>query len=290
MMIKTTKDHISRSPYQSLAAIFVLSLSLFLLSAFFLIGAGSQAILRHFESRPQVSAYLKDEAKTQDIDLIKARIETNPKVKNIEYISKEQALEIYKEQNKDKPLLLEMVSAKILPSSLEISTYDLASLKSVAETLKKEEMVEDVVYHEDVVSSLSNWMATVRKFGLVVAAFLLVIAMATILIILGMKISQRKEEIEILKLLGASPFYISAPFYLEGMFYGIVAALISWGLSYGAILSSSSFLTQFLTGIPLLPVSPLFMLEVLGGLLFVGVSVGFVGSVLAVSRFNRSIR
>ncbi len=289
-MIKTAKDHIVRSPYQSLAAIFVLTLSLFLLSAFFLIGSGSQVILRHFESRPQVSAYLKDEAATQDIDLVKAKIQGNPKVKKIEFISKEQALELYKEQNKDKPLLLEMVSAKILPASLEVSTYDLSSLKSVAETLKQEEMVEDVVYHEDVVSSLSNWMATVRKFGLGVAVFLLTIAIMTILIILGMKISQRKEEIEILKLLGASPLHICAPFYFEGVIYGVLAAFISWGLSYGAILLSSSFLTQFLAGIPLLPVSPIFMLEVLGGLLFLGIFVGFVGSVLAVSRFSRTIR
>jgi cell division transport system permease protein len=289
-MIKTAKDHITRSPYQSLAAVFVLTLSLFLVSVFFFIGSGSQLILRHFETRPQVSAYLKDEAQTGDIDLIKAKIGNGSKVKNIEYISKDQALEIYKEQNKDKPLLLEMVSAKILPASLEVSTYDLASLKEVAEKLKQEAMVEDVVYHEDVVSSLSKWMATVRKFGLGIAVFLLFIAVMTILIILGMKISQRKEEMEILKLLGASPSYISSPFYLEGMFYGIVAAFVSWVLSYGAILGSGSFLTQFLAGIPLLPVSPVFMIEVLGGLLFLGIFVGFVGSALAVSRFNKAIR
>ncbi|HUV71940.1 MAG TPA: permease-like cell division protein FtsX [Clostridia bacterium] len=289
-MLNTIKQHIFRSPYQSLAAILVVSLSLFLMSAFFLIGAGSHTVLQYFESRPQVSAFLKDETKPQEVDLIKARIEAMEKVKKVDYISKEEALEIYRQQNKDKPLLLEMVSAKILPASLEVSTYDLNSLKEVATELKKEALVEDVIFQEDVILALSNWVQTLRKIGGLVAGFLLLVATLTVLIVLGMRIAQRKEEIEILKLLGASSWYICLPFYMEGIIYGLVAATIAWGLSYLGLLYVSPFLVKFLAGIPLLPVSVVFMLEVLAGLLGVGALVGFLGSFLAVSRFNRAVR
>jgi len=289
-MFKTVKQHIFRSPYQSLAAILVVSFSLFLICLCFLLGTGLQMVLRHFETRPQISAFLKDEVKPQEVELLIAKVQGMGKVKKVDYISKEEALKIYRELSKDKPLLLEMVTAKILPASLEVAAYDLSSLKEIAEVLKKESAVEDVIYQEDVVSTLAYWVVTIRKGGAGLAVFLLLVATFSILVVLGMKISQRKEEIEILKLLGASASYICLPFYLEGIIYGLLAALVSWGLGYLLILYSTPFLVKFLAGIPLLPVPFLFMLTVLGGLLGLGAIVGFLGSFLAVSRFSRAVR
>ena len=289
-MLKIVKQHIIRSPYQSLAAILVVSFSFFVIAIFALLGAGSSAVLKYFESRPQVSAFLKDEAKPQDVELIRSRLEATGKVSQVTYISKEEALKIYQEQNKDKPLLLEMVTAKILPASLEISANELSALKEIAENLKKEPMVEDVIFQEDVITALSKWTITLRKVGIATGAFLLFVSTLTILVILGMKISQRKEEIEILKLLGASSNYIRLPFYLEGIFYGLSGAFFSWGLSYLALLYGTPFLLSFLSGIPLFPVPILFMLEVLGGLLGLGLVVGFLGSFFAVARFVKSIK
>jgi cell division transport system permease protein len=289
-MFKTVKQHIFRSPYQSLAAVLVVSFSLFLICLCFLLGAGSEAILRHFETRPQISAFLKDEVKPQEVELLIAKIQGTGKVKQVDYVTKEEALKIYREQNKDKPLLLEMVTAKILPASLEVATYDLSSLKEIAGMLKKESAVEDVIYQEDVVSTLSQWVITIRKGGLGLAVFLLLVATFSILVVLGMKISQRKEEIEILKLLGASAGDICLPFYIEGIIYGLLAAVVSWGLSYLIILYATPFLVKFLAGIPLLPVPLFFMLTVLAGLLGLGAMVGFLGSFLAVSRFSRAVR
>jgi cell division transport system permease protein len=254
------------------------------------LGAGSQAVLRHFETRPQVSAFLKDEVKPQEVELLIAKVRGMGEVKKVDYVTKEEALKIYREQNKDKPLLLEMVSAKILPASLEVSAYDLSSLKEIASLLKKESAVEDVIYQEDVVSALSQWVVTIRKGGLGLAVFLLLVATFSIVVVLGMKISQKKEEIEILKLLGASAGDICLPFYIEGIIYGLLAGVVSWGLGYLLILYSTPFLVKFLAGIPLLPVPFFFMLAVLGGLLGLGAIVGFFGSLLAVSRFSRAVR
>lgn len=289
-MFKTFKQHIFRSPYQSMAAILVVSLSLFLISVFFLLGVGSQVLLQYFESRPQLIAYLKDEAKSQEIELLVARVQSTGKTKKITYISKEDALDLYKELFKDKPLLLEMVTAKILPASIDISPDKLSSVKELSEMLKRESLIEDIDYEEDVVSALSGFVFVLRRVGLVVAGFLLFVAVSNVLIVLGMRISQGKEEIEVMRLLGASSWYICLPFYLEGIFYGVIAAVISWGLSYFLILYSSPFLTNFFSGVPLLPVPDIFILEVLAGLLSLGVVVGFLGSFLAVLRSARTVR
>jgi len=289
-MFKNFKKNIRRSPYQSLAVVFNVSLSLFLICVFFLIGAGSQAILNFFESKPQVIAYLKDEAKPQEIELLKSKMEQTNKVKEVSFISKDKALEIYKDLFKDKPVLLEMVTAKFLPASLEVSTEDISSLKTVSDELKKESIVEDVDFQEDVVSTLSSWLDTLRKFGLAIAGFLLLNCFLTIMVISGMRISQRKDEIETLKLLGASSWYIRFPLYFEGVFYGLVSAFVSWGLSYLAVLYLAPFLKQFLAGISIFPVNPVFMLEVLAGLVVLGVSVGFFSSMMAVFWFMKSSR
>lgn len=289
-MFKTFRQHISRSPYQSIAAILVVSLSLFLICVFFLLGAGSKVVLQYFESRPQLIAYLKDEVKPQEIELIRARIEATGKTKSVTYVSKEEALELYKQLFKDKPLLLEMVTAKVLPASLEISPYNLSSVQELAAMLKEEPLIEDLDFEEDVVLSLSKFVSSLRTIGLVIAVFLLFIAILTVLVVLGMKISQRKEEIEILKLLGASPWYIRSPLYLEGVFYGVVAAIVSWGLSYLAILYSTPYLVDFFSGIPLFPLPVVFMLEVLAGLLGLGAVIGFLGSFFAVQRSARTVR
>ncbi len=268
----------------------VVSLSFFLISVFFLLGAGSQVILQFFESKPQVIAYLKDEAKLQDIEVLIAKMQSTGKVKKIDYLSKENALNLYKELFKDQPLLLEMVSAKILPASLEISPNSLSSIKELSEMLKRELIIEDVDYEEDVVAALSKFVLALKKVGLVVAGFLLCVAVLNVLVVLGMRISQRKEESEVLKLLGASFWYICSPVYLEGIFYGLVAAIISWGVTYVLIFYATPVLTGFFSGVPLLPIPQIFMLEVLGGLLGLGVAVGFLGSFLAILRSGRSVR
>lgn len=287
-MFKTLKQHILRSPYQSLAAILVVSLSLFLICVFFLLGAGSHKVLNYFESRPQIIAFLKDEAKPQEIELLKAKIEATGKVKKVNFVSKGDALKIYQQLFKDNPLLLEMVTAKILPASLDIQPNDLSSLKEVASTVKDEPIVESVDYEEDVVLRLARLTSFLRNSGLLVAGFLLLVAVLTVLVILGMRISQRKEEIDILKLLGASGFYICMPLYLEGIIYGVLAAVTAWGLSYLLLLYSTPFLINYLSDVSLLPVPFLFMLTVLGGLIVLGILVGFLGSFFAVSRFMRA--
>ena len=282
---RTTWTHMRRSPYQSLAAILIMFLTFFISTVFVLTAGGFQVVLRYFETRPQVTAFLKDEATSSQIEVLQARLAQSGITKEIKYISKEEALTIYKEQNKNDPLLLEMVTANILPASLEVATNDLSHLNEVAQVLRSEPIVEEVVFQEDVVKALQKWTVNIRKIGIGLMGAFGLVSFLVILVIIGMKITLRREEIEILQLLGASPWYIRSPFIFEGIFYGGIGAFAAWGISYLLLLYLTSFIVKFFQGITLLPVSPFFMLTILGFEILVGIVIGALGSLLAVKRY-----
>lgn len=286
-MFQTAWKHIRRSPYQALAALVIMVLTFFIISVFVLLSFGSEKILNYFETRPQITAFLKDDVSKEEIEALKDQLVNTGKVANLKYVSKEEALAIYREQNKDDPLLLELVTADILPASLEVSAVDSSSLTKLAEILKGAGAVEEVLFHEDVVATLTSWTQTIRKVGLVLVIFLVVVSLLVTSIIVGMKISIKKKEIEILQFLGASAGYIRNPFLLEGAFYGIFGALLAWGLAYLCLLYATPFLTSFLGEIPLLPIPFSFMLSLLGGEVLMGFFIGSLASFLAVRRYLR---
>jgi len=180
---------------------------------------------------------------------------------------------------------LEMVTANILPASLEVSTNDLSHLNEVAQILRAESTIEEVVFQEDVVNALQQWTLNIRRVGISLIGVFGLVSLLMILVIIGMKITLRKEEIDILQLLGASRWYIRAPFLLEGMFYGVVGAFMAWGVTYLLLLYLTSYIIGFFQGIDLLPVSPFFMLTVLGIEISSGIVIGSLGSLLAVKRY-----
>lgn len=286
-IFKTTWKHIRRSPYQALAAIGIMTLTLFASGVFFLTAATSSAILSFFESKPQITAFFTDEKKTEEITKLETKLKATEKVAQVKYVSKEEALAIYREQNKNDPLLLEMVTANILPASLEVSAKEASYLGDLAKILQAEPGVQEVIYQKDVVDALVSWTSAIRKVGIVLVGFLTIVSLLIILTVIGMKIALRKEEIEILRLIGASNWYIRVPFLLEGAFYGAVGGIVSWIILLILILYATPYLSSFLVGIPVLPISPIFMAAVLGGLILVGAGVGISGSLLAVWRYLR---
>ena len=227
--MRTAFSHIRRAPYQALAAILTMSLTAFVASIFVLLALGSVTLLNYFETRPQVTAFLKDEVDVNQAVELRKEIGKIEAVREAKYVSKEEALSIYREQNKNDPLLLEMVTANILPASLEVSTNNLESLHQVANVLKSQSGVEEVVFQEDVVKVLSQWTEALRKIGAGVILFLGLVSLLAILVVISMKIALRKEEIEVLRLVGAGSLYVGWPFVLEGIVYGVLGSILGWG-------------------------------------------------------------
>lgn len=283
--IATAWKHIRRSPYQALAAIMIMVVTFLAISVFSILTIGSSKVITYFESKPQVTAFFHDEATVAQIRQLENQLKGSGKVASLKYISKEEALRIYKEQNKSDPLLLDLVTADILPASLEISTYQLTELPAISASLKTNPIVQEVVFQQDVVSTLTTWTNTIRIIGLGLIVVLTIVSILIMATIIGMKISQKKEEIEVMQLIGATKWYISWPFIYEGMFYGVVGACVGWLVSSVALFFSSPMLATFLQGIPLFPVPWFFYAGLFGGEVLLAMLLGWFASVLAVNRY-----
>ncbi len=283
--IKFARRNIRRTPYQALAATMVMFLTFLILNLFLLLAMGSQKILQYYESKPQAIAFFKDGTTAQDIRAIENALQQTGRITGLKFVSKEEALQIYRDRNKDNPALLELVTANILPSSLEVSTASPNDLGPIAEVLKREPVVDQVIYPEDVIQSLTRATSIVRTVGAVAVGFLVVFAFLVIVMVIGFKIRIRRNEIEIMKLLGASNWFIRAPFIWEGIFYGIVGAILAWGVSYMILWYFTPFIEPALSEINLLPVAPLIMLLLLLVTSVVAFIIGGLGSFGAVRRY-----
>jgi cell division transport system permease protein len=277
--------NIRRSPYQAFAAVFVMTLTFLFISFFTFLLYGSTKAINYFESRPQVTAFFKNEAKQADIDNLKNNLKANNKVANVKFVSKEDALKIYKEQNKDDPLLLELVTADILPASLEISTVKIEYLSEINKQLADSPLVSEVVFQKDVVSVLTSWTNALRGIGLGLIIVLSLVSIFIMVIIIGVKISQKKGDIEIMKLIGAGGWYIRWPFIFEGISYGIVGAMLGWLISSVVLWYATPSLSAFLGGMSIFPIPLIFIFSLLGIEIGVAVILGTLSSFLAVLRY-----
>jgi cell division transport system permease protein len=282
---KTAWKNIRRSPYQALAAILIMTLTFLAISFFTFLLFGSSKIITYFESKPQVTAFFKNEAKQADINSLENKLSETGKVASVKFVSKDEALKIYKEQNKNDPLLLDLVTADVLPASFEISAVKLEDLGPISEMLKKSPVVSDVIYQKDVVSTLTSWTSAIRKIGISLIVLLSLVSVFIMATIIGMKISQKKEDIEIMKLIGATPWYIRWPFIYEGAFYGVIGAIVGWLIAAGSLIYATPFLESFLRGIPVLPVSYINLLILLGIEIVFAVFLGVISSFIAVFRY-----
>lgn len=285
MKFKTTWQNIRRSPYQAMAAILIMTLTFLVVSCFIFVLLGSSRIIKFFESRPQVTVFFKEDAKQEDMDRLRDQVLSTGKVSSVKFVSKQQALEIYKEQNKNDPLLLELVTADILPPSIEISTLKLEDLGDISETLSGSAIIQEIVFQKDVVATLTRWTDAAEKIGLALIVVFSLVSTFIILTIVSIKISQKREDIEIMRLIGAGSWYIRWPFVMEGALYGIIGAIVGWAVATGALLYASPFLSSVLRGIPLFPVNIVFLLEMLGVEILLAIFLGTIASYIAVLRY-----
>ena len=283
--IKTTVRYIRRSPYQALAAFVVMAATFFVSGLFILVAVGSNQVINYFEARPQISAFFKDSAQSDQISSLQTKIKDTQLTSEIKFISKEDALKIYQDQNKNDPLLLELVTANILPASLDISTYNSSDLQKISEILSKEEIIDEVVYQKDVVDKLTNWTRIIRIGGLSLVLFLTAVSVLIVFMVVGMRIAIRREEIKIMRLIGASSWYIKAPFMFEGILYGVVGALISSLAITIIVLYFSPEIAPFFTGIPIFPIPLKVFIYLIAGQAAIGMFIGALGAQISLRRY-----
>lgn len=282
-LLKLTLNHIRRSPFQSLVAFLTVFICFFILNFFLLINRGLSGVLNHFETKPEITIFLKDGLDEAKVESIQKELASYPEVKEIRYISKEKALSLYRDMNKDNPLLTEMVTASILPASFEVSAFNPRVLESISQNFSsRKDIVDEIIYQKDVIESLLSWTKIIRQSGLVLISVSVIIVFVMIFTLIGMKINNRKDEIRISRLLGASKFYVKRPFLLEGVIYGIGGSFLGFLLSFLIIYNFRTAINAFFQPIIFVPQLSLFepillVTEVLAGII-IGLSASWLGA------------
>jgi cell division transport system permease protein len=274
-----------RSPYQAISAFLIMTLTFFAVSIFAVLTILSVRLIDYFETRPQLTVFFKDTASRQEIQDLEDKLKNTNEVSSILYVSKEEALKIYKEQNKQDPILLDLVTADVLPASIEVQATKAENLDELASIVKSEPIVEEVVFQKDIVDTLISWTSAVRKIGITIISVLSLVSLFVIVTIIGIKITLRREEIEIMRLIGASNWFIRMPFLIEGMIYGFVGAVLGWSVCVAILLYVTPTLESFLKGISIFPLSPLMLIEILALEVFAACFLGMIASYFAVLRY-----
>ncbi|OGK16607.1 hypothetical protein A2690_03255 [Candidatus Roizmanbacteria bacterium RIFCSPHIGHO2_01_FULL_39_12b] len=296
--MRTFFSSFRRTPYQSFASIIILFFTLLLALFFFNLVSFFYGVLGYVETRPQVIAYFNVETTDDKVLEIKKQIENSGKTSSVVYVSKKQALEIYKNLNKDNPLLIEMVSADILPASIEIYAKRPEYLGQIADYLNKQSVIDEVNYQKDIVSRLLAITTALRQISVFVFSFLILITIIVLMTTTAFKIAVRKDEIELMKLLGASNWYVRKPFLIEGIAFGVISSTLAFLVFFGIFFYVKPYLTNYLLGIPSLPFlgwgqygvtvwppSINFVIANYFGIALFGGMIGLIGNYIATSKY-----
>lgn len=293
---------LKRTPYQTAAAFLVLFFTLLLAGILFVSLSFLHGLLRYVETRPQVIVYFQSKTPENEILQVRDNVMNTDKVSSVKYVSKQEAYNIYKDLTKDNPLLLEMTSADVLPASLEIFAKEPEYLPQLAEFLKTQPRVDEVQFQETVVDRLLNLTNIVRQATMVLFSYLIVMSIIVLITTTSFKIALKKDEIELMQLLGASKWYIKKPFVKESIFLGFMAATIATGLLVGILVGSNGALQNYLEGIPSLqlaigynlgnipvwPINPIFLLTTYGLIASFGMAIAFIASYFGTDRYLTS--
>ncbi len=300
---KTAIDAIKRSPFQAMSAIFVMALTFFVATTVAVLMYSSSKALTYVETRPQIIAFLNKDADELSINALQNKLSGDSRIKDLKFVPKEEALEIYKNATVDNPLLAELVSPSIFPASIEFSVIDLTLAQTVISEVSSEQVVEQVGFTaniggekslDDVVNRLKNISYFVRVGGISFVGVLAVTSFLVLLVIISMRMTNRKGEIEILSLIGATPGFLSKPIILEGVLYSIFGVLVGWVSSFILWLYISPNILSYFGQIPVLPKDPasffVLFLTILGIELVSGFILSFMGTIIAIRRSLKRVK
>jgi cell division transport system permease protein len=242
-----------RNGLMSLAATATMVLMLLLLAGFWILQAGLQAGLEYTESKVEVVADLKDTATPADVTAIEDRLRVLPEVKDVHYVSREDALAIYRARlaEQGETDLTRYLDANPLHASLEVKLVDPKVFGDVVEQLRAEPAVDKVKEQQKTVDSLLTITNVLRTAGTVILIVIALIVLFIIVNTIRLAVVARAEEIEIMRLVGASDAFIRWPFVFEGAMVGLLGAALTLAVLFVAADPIGNFMIGFFTVLPL---------------------------------------
>ena len=284
--MKEAFGSLRRNFFMTIAALVTVFLSIVVLGGVLVFVYTTDALLKEVEQKVEITVYLKTDPdpSQEQIDALQAEISGWKEVKSSVFVTKQEALDRLKADFKDNPQILEGLTGNPLPASFEIALVDPKTVNAVAARFTGNSIVDEVRYGKEIADKLFTFTSQARNF---LVGFIVLLGVVAVLLIsntIRLSIFARKREVEIMKLVGATNWFIRWPFIIEGVTVGLggailasVVVLVLNGFVVGRVRDNLTFMTVPLDAVPNVTVTLI--------LLAVGVVIGAAGSAIGLRRF-----
>jgi len=293
---KESLTSFKRNWVMSLGAIITIYLSLLLVGVSVGSGFLLSQVVQSVEEKVSIRVYLKDGADPAAVDALQQELITNAEVATVTYTSKEQALEDFKNTMvQDSPEIVEQLEGNPLPASLDVDLKDPRNVMLVVDAIKAspnftavadrpDDPEKSLKYGQQIVNQLFTFTRILRYVSIVFVALLAVISLIFINNAIRLAIYARRKEIGIMRLVGASNWFIRTPFLMEGVIQSLIGAALAigslsivWLYILPALKESLTFLPLTLSGTAAAQVALILVVS--------GIIIGLIGSGLAMRRY-----
>jgi cell division transport system permease protein len=274
-----------RNAIMSLAATATMVLMLLLLAGFWIIQTGLLAGLQFTEQKVEVVAYLQTNATDTQVKTLQTELEGMPEVASVTYVSRDEALDQFRQsmQAQGRQDLTRYLDANPLFASLEVKLTDPSQVRVVSDALRGDPSIRNVINIEDLVNRVLTVTGILRTAGTVVLVIVGVIALFIIINTIRLAVLARAEEIEVMRLVGASDAFIRWPFVFEGAMVGFLGSAATLAILAGVADPLSQFMADFFRVLPLQFGS--LTRDLVALVMGTGVGLGIVGSWLSVRTY-----
>ncbi len=294
-VLKFAFDDFYRNKGRSIAAIFVLVITISLVTGLFFMHGISNYIITEVQNKIDITAYFKSDMAEKDILNIKDEILKNsPDIKSIQYVSKADALNNFTEKHKDNNVFLNALTQvgdnPFLPSLNITTTGSALQYEDVANTLQSDKfsgLIDRVDFSQkkDIIEKVFSITSDVNKFGIILAVILVLVAVLVVFNTIKLAIDSSKEEISTMRIVGASSWFVQAPFVIQGAIFGFISFVICFLITILLSYFLSSGLSFIMPGFSLWSyfISNLFIIILIQ--LVSGIGLGVISSFMVVQKY-----
>jgi cell division transport system permease protein len=274
-----------RNAVMSLAATATMILMLLLLAGFWIIQTGLLAGLQFTEQKVEVVAYLQPNTTDTQVTELQDRLKAMPQVASVDYVTRDEALVRFRAsmQAQGREDLTRYLDANPLYASLEVKMVDPSQVRIVGDALRGDPSIRNVINIEDLVDRVLTVTGILRTAGTVVLVIVGVIALFIIINTIRLAVLARAEEIEVMRLVGASDAFIRWPFVFEGALVGLLGSVLTLAILLAMADPLSAFMADFFRVLPLQFGS--LTRDLVALVMGAGVGLGILGSWLSVRTY-----
>jgi cell division transport system permease protein len=289
-----------RNSFVSLASVFVITVTLFVIGSLVFLRAVLDSSLAQLKEKVDVNVYFVTSAAEEDILGIKSSLEQMPEVAEVEYVSRDEALVRFRERHENDELTLQALDElddNPLGAVLNVSAKDPSHYESIARFLETSNALSsdgvpiidtiNFFQNEVAIEKIASIITSSERLGLGITLLLIILSVLITFNTIRLAIYTARDEIAVMRLVGASNTYVRGPFVIEGIVAGFIAAVVSLALFYPLALWLGPITENFFSGINIFEYYMANLLEMIMLIIGAGILLGALSSFLAVKKYLR---